>query len=178
MVATHRLGKPAELNIEYAKVHGATVWQKRVLWMLCGYVAYSIGSAWINAIATFTSTGVAIGKMGAAVTGATNVIVFAAGWAAFLAIAYLQSKKSAAGPDRISWNGALLAGFALLVGMGLENAGLLLLNTSVEIAEISEAFVWQIYGGMVVHTCVFVAIAVLMRTLSEPKPTSAVETTS
>lgn len=62
IVATHRLGKPAELNSEYAKVHGATVWQKRVLWMLCGYVAYSIGSAWINAIATFASMSVAMAK--------------------------------------------------------------------------------------------------------------------
>ncbi len=110
--------------------------------------------------------------------GATNIIVFAVGWAAFLAIAYRQSKRPVAGPDRIPKNWTWTAVFALILGYVLEHTAIIFQIRMVEVSEIGKLANLQIYGGLAVHTCVFVAIAVLMWRLSEPKPTSAVETTS
>lgn len=169
MVATQRLGNAAELNGEFAKVNGATVWHKRVLWMLCGYVVYSVGSALIQTAATLASTSVAIAGVGATATGATATMVLAIGWAILLAIAYRQSKRPVAGPDRMPIVWGLIAGLAMIVGYGLCQGGVIIQARYVELAEFGESQIWREIGGLAVHLCVFAASVVLMWTLSEPR---------
>jgi len=177
MVAAQRLGNANELNGEFAKVNGAAVWHKRVLWMLCGYVVYSVGSALIQTAAALASTSVAIAGIGATATGATATMVLAIGWATLLAIAYRQSKRPVAGPDRMPIVWGLVAGFAMIVGYGLCQVGTLIQFRYVEMSEFGESQIWRGIGGFAVHLSVFAASVVLMWTLSEPKGED-VETTA
>jgi len=169
MVASQRLGNAAELHGEYAKVHGATVWRKRVLWMLCGYVAYCVGSALVQMAAALTSTTVAIAGIGGAATGATDTIVLAVGWATLLAIAYRQTKRPVAGPDRMPIVWGLISGLVMLVGYVLCQGGAMIQARYVGVSEYGVSHMWRAIGGLTVHVCVFMASVVLISLLSEPK---------
>jgi hypothetical protein len=42
LVASSRLGNAAALEMEFRKVNGGRVWQRRIFWMLAGYVGLLI----------------------------------------------------------------------------------------------------------------------------------------
>lgn len=179
LVATQRLGKPVELNKEFAKVHGTTIWRKRVLWMLCGYFTYSLGSTWIGALASFTGAGIA------AVTGiegmtvaAASVTVWAVGWAALLAFSFHKSKSSVTSHDHIPFSWICVGGLAFAIGLVLDQVGTMMqagylgvdgYGYGWKVIEYGTMAFWEAIGIMVIKVCVLVASVTLIWTLSETK---------
>jgi hypothetical protein len=169
LVATHRLGQPAELNREFAKVHGAAVWRKRILWMLCGYFVYMLSSQWLDVIATFAAAGIGVTAMGSTMTAVARVSIWAIGWAVLLAFALRKSKNPIAGPDRIPLSWVWMVGFTLVLGYVLRSAGYIVLTRTLEPAYMGDMAQWQYFGFLIVNLCVFVATVALIWTLNEPK---------
>lgn len=102
-IATKRLGRPMSLEQEYCKVNGQHVWQRRILWMLGGYlggVAFSSLFSGLAALAGMTMSAFGYGGIGA---GSTSVALAALAWSALLAYVYHSSKKRKSGTshDRI-----------------------------------------------------------------------------
>ena len=56
-VARSRLGTHDALDLEYGKIHPEQVWTGRVLWMVVGWFAVSLGSSLLSGLATFTTLG-------------------------------------------------------------------------------------------------------------------------
>lgn len=48
LIATHRLGQPEVLGTEYSKIHPNLKWQKRILWMLTGYITILAAKTFIG----------------------------------------------------------------------------------------------------------------------------------
>lgn len=175
LVATQRLGKPAELNKEFAKVHGMTIWRKRILWMLCGYFTYSLGATWIGALATFTGAGMAAAGVAGTAVGAVVVAMWAIGWVALLTFSYYKSKSSLTSFDRIPVSWICVGGLTMAIGLGLKQAGTIIQMEYLGANGFGIMSSWQILGIMVVKVCVLIAGITLVWTLSEPK-TDAMET--
>jgi hypothetical protein len=175
LVATRRLGKSAELNKEFAKVHGTTIWRKRIFWMLCGYFLYSLGSTWVGALASCTGAGIAATGMEGTTVGAVSVTMWAIGWTALLAFSYHKSKSSVPSCDRIPFSWICIGGLTMAIGLVLNQAGTIVQMNYLGADGFGIMSSWRIIGIMVVKVCVLVAGITLICTLSEPK-TDAMET--
>jgi len=68
LIALHRLGHPAPLQVEYAKAHPERIWRDRTVWMLAGLVAMPILSSLTSIVGT-------VGVFVAAYAGARKYIL-------------------------------------------------------------------------------------------------------
>jgi len=169
LVASGRLGTPAELGAEYPKVNGSKMWTRRVLWMLGGYITYRVCSALIGSAAAVASTTAALSTMSANAVGAVNAVVSAAGWSVVLLIAYRQSGKSTVKPFRISVGHGVLIGIALVAAGCLQMLATMLQTRLIGASEFGESQIWRAYGTWFVQFAVFVVSVALMCILASKK---------
>lgn len=54
LIATHRVGPAVKIEREFHKANGSHVWGRRMLWMLSGYLLFTVSQLTISAIATFS----------------------------------------------------------------------------------------------------------------------------
>ncbi len=166
-IATSRLGNSAELSREFAKVNVATVWRSRIIWMLGGYVAYSIAGSLFNTAATLASTGMAIAGVSGTATSLVGLGVSCVSWAALLVFAWFQSRKPVASSIRISIGRGLVVGVVMVGGIILQMASQRFRFQLLASEELGEAVVWSTFGGWFIHFCVFVASVAMICQLNE-----------
>ena len=128
LVASARLGANDALATEYCKVNGSYAWQRRVFWMLAGYLVVRVAGAWIG---TFSNAGSAIAAYGG-LNGTTMGIIAAGltclGWAGLLVALYAVAMLGGPGITRLlshtsSAAIAICTVGAILVGMLLSAGG-------------------------------------------------------
>lgn len=82
LVATHRVGPAAQLEREFHKVNGNHVWGHRLLWMLAGYLLFTVSQLTISAVAMFSQAVAAYAGGSGATMGYAAVAVTACCWLA------------------------------------------------------------------------------------------------
>jgi len=164
VVATMRLGRPASLNVEFAKIHGPRVWHERVLWLVAGYVGgTSVGCA-VSGIRQFVLTVCAVQFNGA--TAATIATVFAAScwFVLMLTLVGVTRRNDQEVVNLASWRWIAYCLAMLAIGRGLSVVGGVLLVTQVPMEEIAIAAIWTSWGQLAVQTIVFLScIAMIYR---------------
>ena len=107
--------------------------------------------------------------------GLTSTVVAAAGWACVLAIAYRFSKKSEAGPIRVSIGVGVLIGIVFDANICIKMGGSIAVSRILEPAVFGEAAIWSSYSGWLVQLFVFVSSIVMLCLLNEKAESCAVE---
>lgn len=82
LVATHRVGPAAQLEREFQKVNGNHVWGHRLLWMLAGYLLFTVSQVTISAFARFSQAIAAYAGGSGATMGYAAIAVTAICWLA------------------------------------------------------------------------------------------------
>jgi len=128
LLALRRLGHPTALEAEFAKSNGPSIWARRFLWMLSGYlvVVLLVGLAHLAA-GLAVAGGIAVGAGGRSLVylGGVTAVVCLVGWA-ILAAAVARGACERLRhrlDDVVAWLGArgpLLTG-AILVAVGAVN---------------------------------------------------------
>lgn len=163
LVATHRLGHPSDLECEFERSNGVAVWRRRVLWMLCGYVASAVGGGVISIAVTISALGASLAGLSGTVTGITMMTVLALGWTALLSLAYRQSQSQRAGGLQLPVVWGIAACVVPLAGFAVRFLGGILQARFVASSQFAESQQWFAAGGWAVQMCVFVASLYLIR---------------
>ncbi len=167
MVGTHRLGHPLELVHEYAKIGSATQWRRRVLWMLTGYIAMTVGGNIISTLVAVAAMGMTFFGVGGATTGAAMVAVAALGWLSLLVLMHRQSKKVAIQGNDFSMRWGVAAVALLILAPLLTGSENIVRTRFTSISQYGESAVVYSMGGWTIQLCVCVACLILIRKLSE-----------
>jgi hypothetical protein len=120
MVATHRVGAPGAVCREFAKVNGDRVWARRVVWMIAGVLAYTVGGLLIAVMASLGQLVVMFSGGSGTTVGAAAVGITSLAWLALGAVIYLFR-----GADVRSWRvgrlstGAIVLSVAVAVAAGM-----------------------------------------------------------
>ena len=166
-VASRRLGEHAVLSQEYGKVNGTTVWRRRVLWMLFGYVGGIALTSGISGFSTCIGTlSVYLGYSGGP-AGAAAVIAGLASWSMLSFLLYLRTRKNVDAPG----NDFISAGWlAVLVVVMVAGASLRLVGNSLQAQIVSSdqfgmSAWWTSIGGLVLQSVVIATcIGIILRT--------------
>ena len=54
LIATHRVGGPGSVGLEYGKVNGGYIWRRRLFWMLAGYLFFQVCQLTVAAVASLS----------------------------------------------------------------------------------------------------------------------------
>lgn len=164
LVASTRLGHPFTLEKEYSKVNTALVWQKRMLWMLGGYVGGCAFADLIAGIGSLGATAAVMTDFGGAGAAAVNIAVLAAGWTILLALIYRQAKTqhTGMGSDRISLAWGICLVVMIIFGRGLSLLGKHYHIQVTGIFDFQQWLLWSVIGSFTVHFCVLAACVALM----------------
>lgn len=116
LIATRRVGAPAAIEREFAKVNGSHVWSQRVFWIIVGALGYVVCRLVIGAAASVTQALVAVAGGTGTDMGYAGVAVTCAGWIAVAAALYRRRNRSAQAftPRRV---GLATAGMALTLAL-------------------------------------------------------------
>jgi hypothetical protein len=114
LIATRRVGPPAALESEFAKVNGAHFWSQRVFWIVFGALGYVVCRLVIGAAASVAQALAGLAGGSRADVGYAGLAVTCAGWLVAAAALYLRRDAS---PD--GWTtraaGAVAAGVTLVL---------------------------------------------------------------
>jgi len=80
-VASSRLGNAAALETEFGKVNGNLTWQRRVFWMLAGYVSLLVFGKFIGGAGAIAATLALYAGADGALMASTSLLVSMLGWA-------------------------------------------------------------------------------------------------
>lgn len=171
-VASMRLGEHAVLSKEYGKVNGTSVWRRRILWMLFGYVG---GIALASGISGFSAC---VGTLSAYLgysggpAGAAAVITGLVSWTMVMFLMYFRTRKNVDAPE----SDFISAGWlAVLVAVMVAGASMRLVGNSLHAQIVSSdqfgmSVWWTSIGGLVLQSCMIaVCIGIILRT-SERSP--------
>ena len=142
IVATHRVGAPARVAREFAKVHGSRLWYQQVGWMTAGALGYAICGLVISALASFTQVvALLAGGKGAAV-GLAAVVITCLGWAVVAVLLYRRPSDD----SRRAWLTDLSAGvlgsivaLAVVAGSLVKFGGQVVLGRLMPVSEFAGA---------------------------------------
>ena len=114
LIATRRVGPPATIAREFAKVNGAHLWSQRVFWIVLGALGYVVCRLVIGAAASVAQALAGLAGGSGADVGYVGLTVACAGW---LAVAVALYRQRDASPD--GWTvrpaGAVAAGATLVL---------------------------------------------------------------
>ncbi len=168
MVGSHRLGRASELQSEFAKVFSLEIWRKRVLWMLGGHIAVSLGGVIVSAIVSLSAAGMSILGLGGSTAGVASIAVQALGWITVFGLFFRKSHGIVFHREVFPLRWSIGTGAALV----LLPAFTYLVTTSrlmfTDIKQYSDELVWTSIGTWTIHSIVCGAFLILMNRLSEP----------
>lgn len=153
LVASIRLDEHAALGEEFGKVNSVTVWSRRVLWMVFGYVG---GIALASAISGFCMClGTLSAYLGYAGTpaGLAGVIAGLASWATVVALLYLRTQRNDATPRSEFVSAGWLVAVVVLMVTGT-GAGLVASNVHAQIVPMDQygaSVWWTSMGGLAIQ---------------------------
>lgn len=114
LIATRRVGPPAALEREFAKVNGAHLWSQRVFWIVLGALGYVVCRLVIGTATSLAQALAGLAGGSGADVGYAGSAVASAGWIAVAAALYRQRDAS---PD--GWTirpaGAVAVGMTLVL---------------------------------------------------------------
>jgi hypothetical protein len=96
LIATRRVGPPAAIEREFAKVNGAHLWSQRAFWIVLGALGYVVCRMVIGAAASVAQALAGLAGGSRADVGLAGLTVACAGWFAVAAALYRQQD---ANPD-------------------------------------------------------------------------------
>lgn len=178
LVATHRIGSTEELDREFAKTNGTTLWRRRIVWMLCGFFAYKVAGALIMTMASIVSTGVILATSSGMTAAVASTCVSAAGWALLLVLACRQAKKIEAAPLRFSVKTGVFIALVLVAQVGSQAGGVAALRNFIPVESVGEMALWSAYGGWVIKIVLLVSTMAMLWKLNEQNPATAMESES
>jgi hypothetical protein len=114
LIATRRVGAPAALEREFAKVNGTHLWSQRVFWIVLGALGYVVCRLMIGAAASVAQALAGLAGGSGAEVGYAGLTVACAGWIAVAAALYRQRDASPEGWT-IRPAGAVAAGATLVL---------------------------------------------------------------
>lgn len=167
IIASRRLGHPGELDGEYCKINGPTIWKKRLVWMLSGTLAYIVSSVSIAAVASVVSCGISCAGLGGKAAGVIALAILALGWIVLIGLAFRLSKRTSPISECKPHTWCVLAALVVSVSGGLKIVANVLRAQFVSRTDLVEAHLWQSAGGLAVYAIVFIACAVLVCVLTE-----------
>ncbi|QDV27580.1 hypothetical protein [Aureliella helgolandensis] len=167
MIGTMRLGHPSELECEFAKISPAAHWQRRVLWMLTGYIAMTVGGAIISTMVAIAGTGVAILGLNGTATGVAMLAVLALGWIGLLVLIQRHSQNTSTDRNRFSFKWGVAAVALLMLSPLLTGSGGVIRAKYVAISHLGESAMVYSFGGWAIHLGVCIACLLLIRKLSQ-----------
>jgi hypothetical protein len=95
IIATRRVGAPAALGPEFAKVNGTHVWSQRAFWLVAGALGYIVCRLAIGASASIGVVLVGLAGGSVASMGYTALIVTCAGWLLAAGLVYSWRDRTA-----------------------------------------------------------------------------------
>jgi hypothetical protein len=95
IIATRRVGAPAAVGHEFAKVNGTHVWSQRAFWLVAGALGYVVCRMVIGASASIGVLLVALAGGRGSSMGYTAVALTCAGWLLVAAMVYRWRDQSA-----------------------------------------------------------------------------------
>lgn len=172
VIATRRMGAPNALADEFEKVQGTNGLQKRLTWMLFGYLAIQTMSTLIGS--TLSASGVAliwIGSSGAiAAVGSCLLAILI--WLGFLWSIQRQSSPFSRWfvPEQGSISTLLFLAGITLIGYGVSLASTVVFARRGTIDQLADFSLWTGLGRWLISGIVFVFIAaILVRANQSPK---------
>lgn len=97
LIATRRVGSPAALEHEFAKVNGTHLWSQRVFWIALGALGYVVCRLVIGTAASVAQTLAGLAGGSGTDVSYAGVTVACAGWIAVAAALYRQRDASPGG---------------------------------------------------------------------------------
>lgn len=124
LVASSRLGSVAALETEYRKVNGGLIWQRRVVWMLVGYVSLDILARLIEGVGSVAALFTAYAGASGTLMGFATILVSLLGWACLFR---LMSGLAKNGDGRFIQHAQRMSPFVLVaISIGCILAGTLM----------------------------------------------------
>ncbi len=88
LVAASRLGTYDALDTEFRKINGSYLWQRRVFWMLAGYLLMGLAGRIMSGVGSIGASIAAFEGASGTVVGAISVCVTVVGWGCLLVCMY------------------------------------------------------------------------------------------
>ncbi|MCA9135820.1 MAG: hypothetical protein KDB00_03650 [Planctomycetales bacterium] len=174
-VAAARLGEHSALGAEFVKVNGTPTWQRRVLWMLIGYVGGIALTHAISGASSCVGTMPALLGLGGASSGVITVVTRAVCWTFILAALYFRARRSDMfhedGNISLRWLTLLVAVFA--IGGALTMVGRVIHSRVTPVAEFGESMMWTSIGGWAIQIYVAIAGVSLILAIRERLPSES-----
>ena len=167
-VGLHRLGLTAELEREFAKNQPVVAWQTRLVWMVGGYLAFTLFRGGASAIVAFAGAGMAYAGVSATIAGPIAVAVLVAAWAGLLVISYRVLLNRECASCRFTWKWAIIVGAALCTLSAATVYGQLAQQAIADATWYSESAMWLGWGGLVVRMAVYLLCFIALCKLSKP----------
>jgi hypothetical protein len=171
-VASMRLGEHAVLSKEYGKVNGTTVWRRRILWMLFGYVGGIALASGISGFSSCVSTLSAYLGYSGWPAGAAAVIAGLVSWTMAISLMYFRTRKNVDAPE----NDFISAGWlAVMVAVIVTGASIRLVGNSLHAQMVSSdqfgmSVWWATIGGLVLQSCMIAACVGIILRIRERSP--------
>ena len=166
IVATHRVGAPAVVAREFAKVDGMARWYQQASWMTAGALGYAIFGLAIGALASLSQVVTLLaGGQGVAV-GYTAVAITCIGWS--LLAAWLYRKQNEAGRRLTNISAGVLAALvasAVIIGSLVKMGGQMVLGMLMPVRELAWATLISNMAATVATVVAPLLLLILVQTL-------------
>lgn len=168
VIGVHRMGSTTDLEAEFAKNQPVAAWRPRLVWMLAGYLVFTLCRSGATALVALTGAGMAYAGVDASIAGpiAVGVLVFA--WVALLVISYrvLVNRDSIGRP--FTWKWAIVVTTALYALSVASGFGQLAQQSLADLSWYGESATWLGWGGFVVRMVVYLFCMITLCRLSKP----------
>lgn len=168
LIATRRVGPPAALEREFAKVNGTHLWSQRVFWIVLGAFGYVVCRLVIGTAASLAQALAGLAGGSGADVGYAGSAVACVGWIAVAAMLYRQREVS---PERWTTQSAgavaAAATLVLVLAASMSFAGEVVLFQLMPVADAARgAFVTTLAArtaAVLVPLVLFIAMLFRMR---------------
>lgn len=163
VVATHRVGAPAAVEREFAKVNESHLWSQRVFWMAAGALGYTVGGLVIAALASVSQVAVSLAGARGTAAGFTAVGITCLGWIVLAAWLYPRRSAQSQSPPLTHLPARMIGSIVALavVVATLMNVGSrLVLPTVMPITELTQAML--ISNAATIMSTVLMPLALLI----------------
>lgn len=172
LVASKRLGDFAALSNEFGKVNGTTIWSRRVVWMLLGYVGGIALATGISGFSTCVQILTAYLGYGGVPAGVTSLVTGFLSWTIIAHLLYSRTRRNDGATDNgvvsVGWLAVLVV--VIVAGTGLTQFGHSVHSQIVPMDQYVVSMWWTSLGGLVIHCCIIAACIGILLKIREHSP--------